>query len=246
VATRPAQPSAAPAAPLSPALAPPVPAVLAGVGVAASATAVAQVGAIASILGSGLTAAAISGLLLSALLRFGISRDAADIAVRLAGRRPGWPQGVQVGRPGVATRDESAAALLYRAAYILAAAERLMASMASTRSHNGGRIDGLRDALTLERRYWHQHLGALARRAKAAAEVDQAAAAWGVLLGWYLGQAENHTPECIAANGHNFRADHRPAIGWPGTVHNGCSCYAGPPFANSVSVDRVTRGLTPE
>lgn len=207
------------------------------VGVLGAAT-IPQVVAIAQILASGLGQAAIAGLLLSALLGFGISRDAAVLAIKIAGREPA----VTGGASGVASEDIASERFIYRAAYILAASERLMRSLSSTRGPEG-RVNHLKLALRAEWRYWRQHLEAQRHRLHAARETDAAARSWGDLLGWYLGPRMTHTPACIAAAGHNFRLSHRPRVGWPGTVHAGCGCYAGPPFASVESVDQATRGI---
>jgi hypothetical protein len=54
----------------------------------------------------------------------------------------------------------------------------------------------------------------------------------------------NNEAECIAANGHNFYAEHGTVIGLPGSVHNRCGCYAGPPWTGAAMVDDVFRNLT--
>jgi uncharacterized protein with gpF-like domain len=59
--------------------------------------------------------------------------------------------------------------------------------------------------------------------------VDTAVMQVGLLLGWNTVIDSHTSPECLAANGHNFRADHMPKIGYPGAVHPHCRCYAGPP-----------------
>ncbi len=215
-----------------------IPAAMPALAAVLGAATVPQVIAIANILASGLGAVAIAGLLLSALLRFGISRDAARLVIELAGREPAVPGGTD----GPASEEVAAERFVYRAAYILAAAERLMGSLASWRGPEG-RVNRLKEAWRREHRYWRLHLEAQRHRLAAAREVDQAGRSWGDLLGWYLGPRMSHTPECYRAAGHNFRWSQRPRIGWPGTVHNGCGCFAGPPFATVESVDQATRGM---
>ena len=141
---------------------------------------------------------------------------------------------------GVASKQAQLAELYYRAAYILAASNRIARSVA-----HGSSLD---EAVSAEKTYQAAHESARKARLLAAANVDVAAAQYGVptddgqahWLGWYLGGAHSHTAACVHADGRNFRTDRRPVIGWPGTVHYGCKCAAGPPHDTKVTVDQAT------
>jgi hypothetical protein len=68
-------------------------------------------------------------------------------------------------------------------------------------------------------------------RARAAGQIDMAAATHGNLLGWYTKRTKTTTPECLAADKHNFYVTRPPKIGLPGIgPHAGCRCEAGPPW----------------
>lgn len=123
--------------------------------------------------------------------------------------------------------------LFYRSLYIVNAARRLEASLADDMSTP--------DAWAKERRNYLLHVAAREQRRKAVARTAVAAALFGATLGWYLNPLLNNDPECVAANGHNFKSDTIPSIGLPGTVHMNCGCYAGPPHENASSVNAATR-----
>lgn len=118
---------------------------------------------------------------------------------------------------------------LRRAQFILSSGRRAMSDMALARSQGRSARDALAAALDRERRYYGQHLDAIRNRAQAAMNTDMAALAYGPLLGWNTIRDRRTSPECLAADGKNFRADAQPAIGWPGAVHPHCRCYPGPP-----------------
>jgi hypothetical protein len=136
--------------------------------------------------------------------------------------------------------------LFFRAAYIANACHRIARSVA--------RGESLPDALADERRFLVMHEKASQHRMKAAEQVQTAAEFFGIptdegtVVGWYLNPLLNNEAECIAANGHNFYAEHGTMIGLPGSVHSGCGCYAGPPWTGAAMVDDVmwnTRVLHP-
>lgn len=136
---------------------------------------------------------------------------------------PGSP--IQADRSqGKASSNTREAEVYYRAAYLLNAAKRIERSLAGDKSL----VQAIRD----ERRYYLQHRDAQSRRAEAARQVDVAAQSFGPLLGWYSVNDSRSSPECKAADGKNFPADRRPAIGYPGTTHPHCRCRAGLPFKN--------------
>jgi len=71
---------------------------------------------------------------------------------------------------------------------------------------------------------------------RAAAQVDTAVMDHGLLLGWHSVNDRRTSPECRAANRHNFRADDMPLIGFPGAVHPHCRCWPGAPFPGAPMV----------
>lgn len=116
----------------------------------------------------------------------------------------------------------------YRAQYILAASRRADIALRAGVPAEKVRAD--------EDRYFKQHLAAMANRKVSAAQVDSAAKGFGTTLGWHAKMDNRTSPECRAANGRNFDATRRPAIGYPGSVHPNCRCRAGKPFATSKTV----------
>lgn len=123
-----------------------------------------------------------------------------------------------------------------RAQFVIAAARRVHQALIEARSADRPLGQALADALAAERRYYGQHLVAMWARNKAAAAIDSAAMLHGRLLGWNTVLTPTTTPECLAANRHNFLADQMPPIGWPGLAHPGCRCYPGPPFPGAPMV----------
>ena len=90
--------------------------------------------------------------------------------------------------------------------------------------------------LRAERRYYGQHLVTSWAREHAAAAIDSQSMLHGRLLGWNTVHTKGTTPECAAADRHNFYADTQPPIGWPGMAHPGCRCYPGAPFPGAALV----------
>lgn len=123
--------------------------------------------------------------------------------------------------------------IFWRASYIVHAAERLGQDVAAGKS--------VTEALADEAPNFHRHEAARRGRLDAAARVGRAANMFGDILGWYLNPALNNEPECIAADGHNFRASEGTVLGWPGAVHPRCGCVAGPAHATSVTVNEAVR-----
>lgn len=119
---------------------------------------------------------------------------------------------------------------LRRAQFAIAAGRRITADLRLARSRGETARAAIAEALPRERRYFGQHAEAGWLRARAAAQVDSAAGMYGPVLGWRTVRDRRTSAECLAAGGKNFRADMRPAIGWPGAVHNHCRCYPGAPF----------------
>lgn len=130
---------------------------------------------------------------------------------------------------GPAARLVAAGEPTYRAAYLLAAARRVRASMAAGKT--------LEEALAVEQRFTLAHLAAQDNRARAAAAVDKAAATHrSGLLGWKAVMDSRTSAECRAANGRNFSLLSPPAIGYPGSVHVNCRCRPVTAFANAPMV----------
>jgi hypothetical protein len=136
----------------------------------------------------------------------------------------------QYGVAGPASLNMARLNLLRRAQFAVSAARRITAALVSAQSRGQGLTDAFRTAVASERRYYGQHLAALWGRAKAAAQVDTAAASHGRLLGWNMVTGPNTSPECLAAGRRNFLADQMPLIGYPGAVHPGCRCWPGRPW----------------
>jgi len=127
------------------------------------------------------------------------------------------------------------AEVYYRAAYLANAAQRMQRSM------NAGATE--REALRQEAHFYQLHEQARRGRLRAAAQVQTAAKMFGqkddrgTLVGWYLNPLLNNEVECVTANGHNFYAEEGTVIGLPGSVHNNCGCYAGPPHQGATLVN---------
>lgn len=179
---------------------------------------------------AGLTPTAAYPLLIKTLATIGIVGTAATAAIRLYTGE--IPAPLPEGAAGTIVAQGEAD---YRAAFLIASAQRIQAALADG--------DTLAEAVQAEQRYWDMHKFAVLKRALAARQVDRSARIYGDRLGWYLGQRKTHTPVCEAAAGHDFSATQRPLAGFPGTSHNLCGCHAGPPFYSRQSVDDVTRPL---
>jgi Phage Mu protein F like protein len=134
-----------------------------------------------------------------------------------------------MGFSGPATRNTVQVNMLRRAQFAVAAARRITTAGIRAVSHNESAVQAIAKAATAERHYYGQHLIASWNRMRSAAAVDTAASTYGLLLGWRTVLDSHTSPECRAANGLNFRADIMPRIGYPGSVHPHCRCYAGRP-----------------
>lgn len=116
----------------------------------------------------------------------------------------------------------------FRAAYLANAAKRMQAALDAGATQ--------REALRREAPYYQSHERARRGRLDSAAQVQTAARMFGAsdergtLVGWYLNPLLKNEVECITANGHNFYAEEGTVIGLPGSVHNGCGCYASQPI----------------
>lgn len=143
---------------------------------------------------------------------------------------------------GPATAQTARLNLIRRAQFLVASSRRFSADLARIAA---GAADPRELAATMarERRYYGQHTEALWNRMRAAAQADSAAMDYGALLGWYTVHDARTSPECRAADRHNFRVDQMPPIGFPGGVHLHCRCMPGPPFPGAplVGSNRRTR-----
>jgi hypothetical protein len=191
------------------------------------------------------------------LTRRGIGKDVADAMVALVdSRKAGAVKGTAT-RPNArlggdslttAGRIERDREALYRGAYLLKASERVQAAV------NDGKP--LRQALNEESRFYNAHEAARRARLDSVTETQRAASTSGTpmkdsrgasrtLVGWYRDPAKQNDPECLAADGHNFYAEEGTIIGFPGGVHIGCGCSAGPAHEAGGMVNDVLRGAVP-
>ena len=131
---------------------------------------------------------------------------------------------------GPASRHAVRQNYLRRAAYAIAAAERISRALAAARAAGQPEAEALARALAAEKTWFAQHIAAAQHRTDAAAAVDGAAQMHGNLLGWNAVLDSRTTPDCRAANGSNFYADRPPLIGYPGTVHAKCRCWPSAAF----------------
>lgn len=124
-----------------------------------------------------------------------------------------------------ASSEASGMEAVYRAHYVLAASRRVQQAM-----HEGKSVA---DAMRAEKPYFQQHMNAVQNRHRAAIDVDKMARRYGDQLGWHAILDQRTSTECRQANGTNFSAATRPAIGYPGSVHPHCRCKPGKAFATS-------------
>ena len=162
---------------------------------------------------------------------FRLGRSAIIEAVRIAMIRPVTTLPETARRAAGETRKTE---YYYRAAYIVQSAQRIH------RTTRAGQP--LSTAVRSERAAYQRHLDAQGKRATQAGKINRIAARFGDTLGWYAVMDSKTSAECRAANGKNFTAGDRPAIGYPGTVHPECRCVPGKPFNTSATVYEIQRG----
>ena len=167
----------------------------------------------------------------------GISRRALATAIGVVMAMPPEAAGFH----GPATATAARTNLVRRAQFVVAAARRLQGDITGAISRREPVVTALLRGAQRERRYYGQHLQAMWNRASAAAQVDSEAMTHGDLLGWYTVLDSHTSPECRAADRHNFRASQMPLIGYPGAVHPHCRCRPGPPVPGAPMVGQNAR-----
>lgn len=136
----------------------------------------------------------------------------------------------RLGAAGPASLAMIRANTLRRAQFVVASAMRLTRDIREARSRGTSVASALAGGITRERRYFGQHVAAMWTRAQAGAKVDSAAGLYGPLLGWHTVRDARTSPDCLAADRHNFWADAVPLIGYPGAVHPHCRCEPSKPY----------------
>lgn len=130
-----------------------------------------------------------------------------------------------LGMAGIAEAAQRRQELIRRGLYGLNSARRVARSIAKGKS--------LRESFAAERGNLAAHREARRKRLAIAKSVDAASERFGTLLGWSAVIDNRTTSDCREANGKNFRADQRPARGFPGGVHPHCRCVPRAPFPNA-------------
>jgi SPP1 gp7 family putative phage head morphogenesis protein len=115
----------------------------------------------------------------------------------------------------------------YDVAYLIASSRRITKAMSSGNS--------LATAAAPEVQYNKQHKEANAVRNDAIKQTKSQ----GTIVGWYAHYDSKTSPACRLANGNNFDAMEGTVIGYPGSVHPHCRCFAGPAHPNGQWVDDV-------
>lgn len=193
---------------------------------------------VAEILAAGAIGALLIGALLKILRPFGVGNPRAiALALRVVNRGTETTPRMIGKEPPV--RAQLTEETNYRAAYFIAAAQRIQASL-DRYAHLPPEVAASK-AKSDEEQYRLLHEAARRRRMLAAVEVAQSSRDYGETLGWWAHQDDKVTPECRAADGHNFSIHQKPLIGWPGQIHAGrCRCKPGPPFDSKLTVDQAT------
>lgn len=140
---------------------------------------------------------------------------------------------------GLAQRNMIDTNTTRRAAYVVAATRRLAEEMSAAQSQGEPVEAALSEAVSRENVYFLQHVQADGARMSAASSIDALATRYGDVLGWYARDDQRVSPECLEANGRNFRASESPNIGYPGAVHVSCRCEPGPPHPGAELIPSV-------
>jgi hypothetical protein len=182
--------------------------------------------AAAAALAVALTVGAAAAALSKLYTRAGVEGPALQGALQIVMSMPPEVPGIA----GPATAQIARLNQVRRGQMVLSIGRRLTGDMRGARSNGTSPLRALLDGVTRERRYFGMHRDAIWSRAKAAMAVDMAAMEHGLLLGWHTHRDDRTTPDCLAADGKNFRADQMPLIGYPGTVHAKCRCEPVKPY----------------
>ena len=189
----------------------------------------------ATVLATATSVAAATAALASVFAAAGIRAAPLRRALQVVMDRPPDREGFH----GPATTATARLNLIRRAQFLVHSARRLAADAGRVSSGERGLLSVI-ESLQRERRFYGQHQEASWARMRAAAQVDTAVMDHGLLLGWYTVHDARTSPECRAADRHNFRADQMPAIGYPGAVHPRCRCLPGPPIPGAPMVGGAT------
>lgn len=186
-----------------------------------------QVLAVLAVITAGLSVNAAADAIVTALK---VPRAVALGLVRLHVANP-----IEVLAPGPSANVINEQELTYRAAYLANAGLRI-----NQRLEQGLGPD---EAAAPERLLFRAHRAAQRGRARASRAVDSLAHRVGLRLRWRAVNDRKTSPECRAANGHVFTADHPPVIGLPGAVHPNCRCRPVPASegTGSTTVDQAVR-----
>jgi hypothetical protein len=195
-------------------------------GLDAAALAVAVAGIVA---GAVVTGATITGLVAGLKARHALTSPAASALQAVLSFVMQHPP-ARTGIIGAASEQVGRMNAARRAQYVIAASKRVLQAAVTARSRNQPVGDAVRRQLGQERRFYEMHQQAMWNRATAAGKADLAAAEYGPLLGWNTVIDGRTSPECRAADMHNFYAAAMPRIGFPGAVHPHCRCFPGPPY----------------
>lgn len=215
---------------------------------AAAATDAALAAEAAVVLLDAITVAGVILRLQAVFLRAGVPRPALAVAVDVVMGMPPEASGMT----GPATQQMIRMNLVRRAQFLVSSARRVTSDLRAGRSQGQSLRSILDEAAARERRYYGQHLDAIWNRMDAAAKTDSASMLYGRLLGWNTVLDSVTSPECRAANRHNFLADQMPLIGYPGMVHPHCRCWPGRPYPGASMLPseggllrRMAHGLHP-
>jgi hypothetical protein len=121
-----------------------------------------------------------------------------------------------------------------RAAFVVASVKRISTELNDAVDSGTDLSDAVSKVSAKEERYFRQHVAAEFQRTQKGNEVAVLTGRYGTVLGWKAVDDDKTTPECKAADGHNFDTRHIPDIGYPGVgPHANCRCKAVPPYPNA-------------
>lgn len=196
------------------------------------------IAALASALAAGAGVAVIAKIL-------GRMKDIGAALARTLVTNQGW-RAITSGLKAIAGKDSGAAVrraareqeVVSRAAYLVRATRRMKAAYATKDKAT------IAAATEREKVLKAAHLAAQTERTAAASEVARQVKGLKpdrkgeILRGWYA--EEDGSPDvCRTADGRNFNALVRPAIGYPGGVHPNCKCTSGKPHAGGKRVEDI-------